>query len=573
MFSHDTYCFPKTGLIYYHQLILTLDGEKKSITHILSTLGNMSSDTKPEESSNHVEKSHNIKSSIDGNTTELDYNDNRHEPEPSSGKGALDKKIATDTEPGLELLETWSMDQDQLERNVAREANKAMAERDIELDEKRLTKVLNNKQHHQQTIRRLQQKLKSRNIRISEKKKVRAEIKKIETEDIQALDNDIRDIKSRIRDRQKTQDGQQNETSTDALSTVGNRNPDESQHDYLVRTGKITPFSNTFMVNPNLKNVVNIDDRSEMSHQQLRLPGMELDELSDVDEEENINENEYTLSGRIVKKRKRNDSDFELSEDDDDDEIDNDDDYELSDTETIKVKKRPSKSSKKKKQVHSDGLESIEGIDDGDIRIYKSRLNRWLQKRIQYREKIYLKQGVKDRKVDHTKQEWQKPHPLYKDFELDDQFKMPGDIYKSLFDYQKTGVQWQWELYTQNVGGILSDEMGLGKTIQIVAFIAGLMYSGLLEKPALVVCPATVMKQWVNEFHRWWPALRVVILHSIGSGIDLKHEERLEEMLDDSENQEVSLGRFRRLNNAQTMINNVMKTGMIFFSLIRFYYL
>lgn len=44
-------------------------------------------------------------------------------------------KIATDTEPGLELLETWSMDQDQLERNVAREANKAMAERDIELDE------------------------------------------------------------------------------------------------------------------------------------------------------------------------------------------------------------------------------------------------------------------------------------------------------------------------------------------------------------------------------------------------------------------------------------------------------
>lgn len=551
--------------------------EKKSITLTLSTLGNMSSDTKPEESSNHVENSHSIRSSIDDNTAELDYNDNRHEPEPSSDKGALDKQIATETELGLELLETWSMDQDQLERNVARKANKAMAERDIELDEKRLTKVLNNKQHHQQTIRRLQQKLKSRNIRISEKEKVRAEIKKIETEDIQALDNDIRDIKSRIQDRQKTQDEQQNETSTDALSTVGGKNPDESQHDYLVRTGKITPFSNTFMANPNLKNVVNTDDRSEMSHQQLRLPGMELDELSDVDEEENIDENQYTLSGRIVKKRKRNDSDFELSGDDESNESDNDDDYELSDTEIIKAKKRSSKSSKKKKRVHSDGLESIEGIDDGDIRIYKARLNRWSQKRIQYREKIYLKQGVTDTKVNHIKQEWQKPHPLYKDFELDDQFKMPGDIYKSLFDYQKTGVQWQWELYTQNVGGILSDEMGLGKTIQIVAFIAGLMYSGLLEKPALIVCPATVMKQWVNEFHRWWPALRVVILHSIGSGIDLKHEERLEEMLDDSENHELSLGRFRRLTNAQTMIDNVMKTGMIFyfffFSLIRFYYL
>lgn len=45
--------------------------------------------------------SHNIKSSIDGNTTELDYNDNRHEPEPSSGKGALDKEYRYRTGVGI----------------------------------------------------------------------------------------------------------------------------------------------------------------------------------------------------------------------------------------------------------------------------------------------------------------------------------------------------------------------------------------------------------------------------------------------------------------------------------------
>src|SRR6202035_1048325 len=103
--------------------------------------------------------------------------------------------------------------------------------------------------------------------------------------------------------------------------------------------------------------------------------------------------------------------------------------------------------------------------------------------------------------------------------------------------YQKTCVQWLWELHCQKVGGIIGVEMGLGKTIQIIAFLAGLQYSKLLfnpeieetRGPVLVVCPATVMRQWVNEFHIWWPPMRVAILHSSGSGmIDLGREEALE---------------------------------------------
>lgn len=42
-----------------------------------------------------------------------------------------------------------------------------------------------------------------------------------------------------------------------------------------------------------------------------------------------------------------------------------------------------------------------------------------------------------------------------------------ADIYDRLFDYQKTGVKWLWELHTQRAGGIIGDEMGLGKTIQV----------------------------------------------------------------------------------------------------------
>lgn len=91
--------------------------------------------------------------------------------------------------------------------------------------------------------------------------------------------------------------------------------------------------------------------------------------------------------------------------------------------------------------------------------------------------------------------------------------KIPTTIYDRLFDYQKTGVKWLWELHTQRAGGIIGDEMGLGKTIQISAFLAGLHYSGLF-KPTLIVCPATVLRQWLRELRAWYPPFRVAILHA-----------------------------------------------------------
>jgi hypothetical protein len=81
------------------------------------------------------------------------------------------------------------------------------------------------------------------------------------------------------------------------------------------------------------------------------------------------------------------------------------------------------------------------------------------------------------------------------------------------------GVRWLWELHGQNAGGILGDEMGLGKSVQTVLFLGGLAYSGLAPAASLVVCPATLLGQWVREFHRWWPPLRVAVLHrSIAGG-------------------------------------------------------
>ncbi|EEC08769.1 DNA excision repair protein ERCC-6, putative, partial [Ixodes scapularis] len=91
--------------------------------------------------------------------------------------------------------------------------------------------------------------------------------------------------------------------------------------------------------------------------------------------------------------------------------------------------------------------------------------------------------------------------------------------------YQQTGVRWLWELHRQNTGGIVGDEMGLGKTIQTIAFFAGLHHSNLRTLgdsfqglgPVVLICPTTVMHQWVREFHRWYPPVRVAILHDSGS--------------------------------------------------------
>ncbi|XP_032674323.1 DNA excision repair protein ERCC-6-like isoform X2 [Odontomachus brunneus] len=104
---------------------------------------------------------------------------------------------------------------------------------------------------------------------------------------------------------------------------------------------------------------------------------------------------------------------------------------------------------------------------------------------------------------------------------LNNLFKVPKSIWNRLYRYQKVAVRWLWELHGRKLGGLLGDEMGLGKTVQIIAFFAGLDCSELLSHngrfrglgPTIIICPATLMEQWVKHFHEWWPFIRVVVLH------------------------------------------------------------
>jgi DNA excision repair protein ERCC-6 len=59
--------------------------------------------------------------------------------------------------------------------------------------------------------------------------------------------------------------------------------------------------------------------------------------------------------------------------------------------------------------------------------------------------------------------------------------------------------------------------MGLGKTVEVAVFLGALQYAHLLRGAILIICPATILGQWVRELHFWAPMLRVNILHASGS--------------------------------------------------------
>ena len=105
-----------------------------------------------------------------------------------------------------------------------------------------------------------------------------------------------------------------------------------------------------------------------------------------------------------------------------------------------------------------------------------------------------------------------------------------GDLETVLRPYQKQGVAWLHFLRANGFGGILADEMGLGKTLQTLAFLrtlpiadcrlpieppqpVGLNPQVSSPKPHLIVCPTSLVFNWVAEAKKFTPKLKVLALH------------------------------------------------------------
>lgn len=429
----------------------------------------------------------------------------------------------------LKNLLNTVIEQNVLEHQVENKAQLNIDIQKLKTEQRRLKRVKDNLNNWYNEKRELERKAYKSTTKISDKEKYISRIQTLEKEQIQPLSKDIKQIKDRIKllkesitKEKEFKEEAENENKQTSETDVPL--PNESERDFLIRTGKITAFgtNNDFQIEEDTAKHERINSKDDAAK----------DELSEKDE--------YIPNDKDLYKDESDISEMEYLEDDED----------LS-------------------YVKGKNEKKFEFIDDGNEYLYQKRLKNWINARVKKRKE----RGV-TAKYDIS-EEWLNTDPFYKSASLKGGFKVPGEIFSKLFNYQKTCVQWLWELHQQGVGGILGDEMGLGKTIQVIAFLAGLHHSNKISKPILIVCPATVMKQWFTELSTWWPCFRCVIFHSMGAIFDKKMDEIDKEALDrflmsndeigydDYVNERISTSKENEVLNKKSTKRNVQKIATV----------
>lgn len=79
--------------------------------------------------------------------------------------------------------------------------------------------------------------------------------------------------------------------------------------------------------------------------------------------------------------------------------------------------------------------------------------------------------------------------------------------------YQIQGLNWLISLYKKGINGILADEMGLGKTLQSISILGYLRHHKKINGPHIVLVPLTTIDNWMREFARFLPEMRVLRGH------------------------------------------------------------
>ncbi|KAH7361385.1 DNA repair and recombination protein RAD26 [Plectosphaerella cucumerina] len=437
-------------------------------------------------------------------------------------------------------------DQDDVERDLDTRVTAALREQDDKRDQARVDKL-------QTSLAKLQDQKSSLEAKLAghtnayQQRKIREEVEKLDVKIAQTT-TDMAVFQNRIDLRSQNTD-----TGPASEGHSGPKLTDETRQQYLIRTGKITPFAKIGGPRPrelegDLADALideeedaaekELDDPRQdepQSHQVLRRPGFE----EAVPEELSSSSDADLAQPRPRKKRKI------ARTNDVDDSAEFEPTTESAEASVTSDSEQPASvtASRKRKQVkHAEKNASAdqERIDDGDEDQYQKRLEDWVTRRKRARRQKRRTTGEAQPDSDDEQDEWLKPSPDHDDLDIADGLRVPGDI-----------------TLLPKRGGILGDEMGLGKTIQIIAFIATLHHSGKLDKPVIVVAPATVLRQWVNEFHKWWPALRVSVLHSSGSGMA-----NIPQQEDDSAD-EGSSYKTSRSRSGRRIIRRIEKNGGI----------
>lgn len=89
----------------------------------------------------------------------------------------------------------------------------------------------------------------------------------------------------------------------------------------------------------------------------------------------------------------------------------------------------------------------------------------------------------------------------------------PDSFQGTLRHYQAAGLAWLAFLRRWGLGACLADDMGLGKTPTTIALLLAERAQRKTPKPALVICPTSVVSNWERELARFAPNLRVYVHH------------------------------------------------------------
>ena len=129
---------------------------------------------------------------------------------------------------------------------------------------------------------------------------------------------------------------------------------------------------------------------------------------------------------------------------------------------------------------------------------------------------------------------WERIKNRAGDIQIEVNPDVPSTLNATLRPYQVDGFKFLAYLAVNNFGGILADDMGLGKTIQSLTYLLWLFEehkkTNAPKKPALVVCPKSVLDVWASEANKFAPNLVVKILKN-RDDIDVDHIQNNIDML------------------------------------------
>ena len=112
---------------------------------------------------------------------------------------------------------------------------------------------------------------------------------------------------------------------------------------------------------------------------------------------------------------------------------------------------------------------------------------------------------------------------VFEDILKIEDISLPNGLQATLRDYQIKGFRWLYSNTIKHFGSCIADDMGLGKTIQVIALILKMKEEKKISKPALVICPTTLVGNWVKECQRFAPSINVNVYHGTERDLTIKN--------------------------------------------------